>query len=213
LHQFQPLPTDFHEPIRPVIMPDNRPNVMMIAGPNGSGKSTAAPILLADVLGVSEFVNADVIAHGLSAFHPEAAALAAGRIMLARLKELATARQSFSFETTLASRTFAPWISSLMNSGYDFHLLFLWLPSAQFAIERVAQRVRAGGHYVPDDVVRRRYIKGLRNFFSLNQPLATTWRVYNNSLDGPRLIAAGKFLAEELVMDQAAWQSIKGQVA
>jgi predicted ABC-type ATPase len=195
-------------------MSDNRPNVIMIAGPNGAGKSTAAPILLADVLGVSEFVNADVIAQGLSAFNPEAAALAAGRIMLARLKELAAARQSFSFETTLASRTFAPWISSLTNSGYDFHLLFLWLPSAQFAIERVAQRVQAGGHYVPDDVVRRRYIKGLRNFFSLYQPLATSWRVYNNAvgIDGPRLIAAGNFLAEELVVDQAAWQSMKGQV-
>lgn len=192
-------------------MSADSPNIIVIAGANGSGKSTAAPVLLADVLGVSEFVNADVIAQGLSAFNPEGAALAAGRIMLARLKELAAARESFAFETTLASRSFAPWIRSLTGSGYNFHLLFLWLPSAQFAIERVAQRVHTGGHYVPDDVVRRRYSKGLRNFFSLYQPLATTWRVYNNSVDtnGPRLIAAGKFLAEEVVADEAAWRSIK----
>jgi predicted ABC-type ATPase len=155
-----------------------------------------------------------VIAQGLSAFNPEGAALAAGRIMLARLKELAAARESFAFETTLASRSFAPWIRSLTSSGYDFHLLFLWLPSPQFAVERVAQRVQSGGHYVADEVVRRRYVKGLRNFFSLYQPLATTWRVYDNAVDeaGPKLVAGGKFRAEEVVADEDTSRLIKGQV-
>jgi predicted ABC-type ATPase len=196
-------------------MSRNNPNVVVIAGPNGSGKSTSAPVLLGDLLGVTEFVNADVIAQGLSAFKPEGAALAAGRIMLARLKELAASRESFAFETTLASRTFAPWIHGLVAGGYRFHLLFLWLPSAEFAIERVAQRVRAGGHYVPEDVIRRRYFKGLKNFFSLYQPLATTWRFYNNDADsdGPRLIATGTGTVEEIVVDEAKWRSIKEQVA
>lgn len=132
---------------------------------------------------MTEFVNADVIAQGLSAFNPEGAAIAAGRIMLARLKELAASRQSFAFETTLASRTFAPWIADLVACGYEFHLMFLWLPSADLAVDRAALRVRAGGHHVAEDVVRRRYAKGISNFFSLYQPLAPTWRVYEITLE------------------------------
>jgi predicted ABC-type ATPase len=133
--------------------------------------------------------------------------------MLARLKELAASQESFAFETTLASRTFAPWIGSLVNCGYKFHLVFLWLPSAEFAIERVAQRVRMGGHHVPNDVVRRRYTKGLKNFFSLYQTLATTWRVYDNYVDaeGPQLIAIGGGSIEEIVVDETQWRSIKNQ--
>src|SRR5437763_2952844 len=138
-------------------MPETSPSVVVIAGPNGAGKSTAAPALLSGVLGVSEFVNADVIAQGLSGFNPEGAAIAAGRIMLGRLKELANARKSFAFETTLASKTFAPWIAGLTRRGYEFHLIFLWLGSVELALDRIAQRVREGGHHVPDDVVRRRY--------------------------------------------------------
>jgi predicted ABC-type ATPase len=147
-------------------MAESSPNVVLIAGPKGSGKSTAAPALLTGTLGVTEFVNADVIAQGLSAFNPEGAAIAAGRIMLARLKELAASRQSFAFETTLASRTFAPWIADLVAGGYEFHLMFLWLPSADLAVDRVALRVRAGGHHVAEDVVRRRYAYG-----SIAQPI------------------------------------------
>src|SRR4051794_8354678 len=116
-------------------MGEARPSVVVIAGPNGSGKSTAAPELLHGVLGVSEFVNADIIAQGLSAFNPERAAMAAGRIMLARIKGLAETRESFAFETTLASRSFAPWISGLIAGGYDFGLVFLWLPSPEMAVE------------------------------------------------------------------------------
>jgi predicted ABC-type ATPase len=119
--------------------------VIVLAGPNGAGKSTAAPYLLRGALGVTEFVNADVIAQGLSAFAPEAVAVAAGRIMLARLRELASKRVSFAFETTLASRSFAPWLASVVAGGYSFHLLYLWLPSADLAVSRVADRVRFGG--------------------------------------------------------------------
>jgi predicted ABC-type ATPase len=162
------------------------------------------------VLRVNEFVNADVIAQGLSAFHPEGAAIEAGRVMLTRLKELAGARANFAFETTLASKSFAQWIKRLCAEGYEFHLVFLYLPSAELAIERVADRVRAGGHHVPEDVVRRRYLGGLRNFFRLYRPLASDWRFYDNSArTGPRLVATGSGPTEHLVADEATWRAVK----
>lgn len=185
------------------------PSVVVLAGPNGAGKSTVAPVLLQGALGVAEFVDADVIARGLSAFNPEAVALAAGRLMVRRLRELARQRVSFAFETTLASRSFAPWLTGLMASGYSFHLVFLWLPSADFAVERVANRVLMGGHHVPADTVRRRYRAGLHNFFTLYQPLATTWRVYDNSIGPlPKLIAAGRGAETTRVEDRAVWDQV-----
>jgi predicted ABC-type ATPase len=128
-----------------------RPSVVVLAGPNGAGKSTTAPALLQGALGVTEFVNADDIARGLSAFNVEGAALAAGRVMLARLRELARQRISFAFETTLASRSFAGWLADLKRNGYSVHIVFLWLPSAEFAVLRVADRVRMGGHSAAGD--------------------------------------------------------------
>ena len=105
---------------------------------------------------MSEFVDADVIARGISAFDPERAAFAAGRVMLARVRALAGQRVSFGFETTLASRSFAPWIATLKRAGYEVHLVFLALPAAEVAVRRVAERVRMGGHSVPETTVRRR---------------------------------------------------------
>jgi len=157
------------------------PHLIIIAGPNGAGKTTTAPALLQGTLGVTEFVNADVIAQGVSAFNPEGAAFHAGRVMLERLKQLADKRENFAFESTLASRTFAYWIETLKNSGYAFYLLFLWLPSPEFAIARVAERVRMGGHNVPEDTIQRRYHSGLRNFFKLYRHLADSWYFYDNS--------------------------------
>jgi predicted ABC-type ATPase len=133
----------------------------VLAGPHGAGKSTAAPALLHGVLGVTEFVNADDIARGLSGFNIEGAALAADRVMLARLRELARQRISFAFETTLASRSFVPWLSAMKRDGYSIDMVFLWLPSADFAIDRVADRVRMGGHSVPAETIRRRYVSGV----------------------------------------------------
>lgn len=113
------------------------PKVVVLAGPNGAGKTTAAQKLLHDLAGLQHFVNADWIARGLSGFNPDAAAIDAGRVMLARLKQLAASRATFAFETTLASRTFAPWIDGLCKSGYRFALIFLWLPSADHALARL----------------------------------------------------------------------------
>jgi predicted ABC-type ATPase len=183
----------------------------VLAGPNGAGKSTVGPELLRGVLEVDEFVNADVIARGLSAFAPEGAAVMAGRVMLMRLRELARRRVSFAFETTLASRSFAPWIAGLVRSGYLFHLVFLWLSSVDVAVERVANRVRLGGHGVPVDVIRRRYHAGHRHFLTLYRPLATTWWVYDNSLSpAPRLVASGEGGTASRVEEPTAWDRFLG---
>jgi len=188
------------------------PNVIVMAGPNGAGKSTAAPALLRGRLAVPHFVNADEIARGLSAFAPETMATAAGRIMLTRLKDLAGGRADFAFETTLASRSFAPWLRSLVADGYEFHLVFLWLPSPDLAVARVADRVLQGGHHVPDDVVHRRWAAGLRNFWDLYRPLAVSWHVYDNSKRSRlRSVAAGAGTVVEFVERPASWRRFEAQ--
>jgi predicted ABC-type ATPase len=187
-----------------------RPSVIVLAGPNGAGKSTAAAVLFREVIAVSDFVNADVIAAEQSPSDPASVAVGAGREMLVRLHDLARRRQSFGFETTLASRTFARWLDGLVETGYSLHILFLWLPSPEFAVARVESRVRAGGHNVPEAIVRRRYTRGLRNFFDLYQPLATSWRMYDTSVGRePRLIAAGHGRTTTLLSDPETWERIR----
>ncbi|HUW59175.1 MAG TPA: zeta toxin family protein [Planctomycetota bacterium] len=186
------------------------PNVVVLAGPNGAGKSTTGPALLRDTFGITEFVNADTIAQGLSAFDPEGVAIDAARVMLTRMHELADEQADFAFETTLSSRTFAPWLADLRKAGYQIHVLFLWLPSEDLAVERVAARVRMGGHDVPEDVVRRRYRSGLRNFLDLYRPLADSWLLYDNShVTGPRLVAMGSGVQVTQLEDEARWQQIQ----
>lgn len=185
------------------------PHLILIAGPNGAGKSTAAPGILRGALSVSQFVNADTIALGLSAFAPETTGMRAGRIMLERLHQLSVSGENFAFETTLASKTFAPWIAKLKQQGYQFHLIFLTLPSPELAIGRVAERVRMGGHNVPEETIRRRYRGGIRNFFNLYQPLADSWRVYDNSTIAPALIANGNGLRVESVENEPTWNRLK----
>ena len=190
-------------------MPRNHPLVIVIAGPNGAGKSTTAPSLLRDALKVSEFVNADAIAGGLSAFRPDSVAIPAGRAMLERMQYLADAQADFAFETTLASRSFAPWLARLKRRGYHVHVLFLWLESANLAVDRVAARVRVGGHDVPEETVRRRYDRGLRNFFRLYLPLVDSWQMFDNSRAGrPRLVASGRGERAPQVANQSLWRRI-----
>jgi predicted ABC-type ATPase len=190
-------------------MGEGNPQVVIIAGPNGAGKSALAPVLLRDTFGLLEFVNADTISAGLSAFNAEAVALDAGRLMLTRLRELAAHKQSFAFESTLATRSYAPWISRLAQEGYKFHLLFLFLNTVELAIQRVAERVRGGGHSVSDDIVRRRYQRGLENLSQLYIPLADTWVVYDNSGAGsPLLVASGKKGRTPQVVLPDVWQNV-----
>ncbi len=187
-------------------MSERAPHVVILAGPNGAGKSTAAPSLLRGYLRVSEFVNADTIARGLSGFSPETAAFDAGRIMLRRLREIVSERRSFAFETTLASRTFAPRLVEWKAQGYSAHVVFLWLPGVELAIERVSERVRLGGHDVPTETIVRRYGRGLKNFVELYRPLARTWRVIDNSTARPQLVARGGERASDSVYDPDAWR-------
>lgn len=188
------------------------PNIVVFSGPNGAGKSTTAPNVLRRVFNIDEFVNADVIAQGLSAFAPETVAFQAGRIMLERLRSLAHERKSFAFETTLASRTFAPWIRRLVASGYTFDLLFFYLESPELAESRVKTRVETGGHDVPPEIIERRYHRGLRNFFELYQSLATNWRFFDNSAASvPRLLAMGKGITCIDVNDKPLWDRIRGR--
>lgn len=184
------------------------PVVVILAGPNGAGKSTAARALLQETLGIIEFVNADDIARGLSAFNPEGAAIAAGRIMLARLRELAEQRVSFGFETTLASRSFARWLAELKGTGYQVDVAFLWLSSADLAVRRVADRARMGGHTVPEETIRRRYRSGIRNFFELYHPIASNWRFYDSTSSPPRMIARGGQDDPPQVYDRNTWERI-----
>ena len=129
-----------------------------------------------------------------------------------RLRELARQRSSFAFETTLASRTFAPWVAELLRTGYQFHLVFLWLPHADMAVARVAARVRDGGHDVPEETIRRRYLGGLSNFFSLYQPLATTWEFLDNSAEiGTIPIACGIRQSTLKVSDHAIWDRVEAE--
>jgi len=186
------------------------PCLVVLGGPNGAGKSTAAPSLLRDALAVNEFVNADTIARGLSAFDPDAAAIAAGRVMLTRLNELERSRTDFAFESTLASTSLSTRVARLRDSGYVVHVVFIWIPSADFAIARVRERVRAGGHGVPAPTIRRRFARGLANFFDLYAPLGDSWRLYDNSTaPGPRLIAQGARGGEMAVADEATWKVVR----
>jgi predicted ABC-type ATPase len=164
------------------------PTIAILAGPNGAGKTTLALRLLPE-LGIGEFVNADLIAQGLSPFSPAGAEILAGRLMLERIREFAARRASFAFETTLASRTFAPFLAAERRRGYEVCIHYVWVRSPELAVSRVEERVRRGGHGVAADVVRRRYGRGLRNFFTLYQPVADSWVLVDNSLGTPVVVA------------------------
>ena len=189
-------------------MNETSPQVIVISGPNGAGKTTLAPFLLRDTLGVLEYVNADPIALGLSGFDPGNVSFEAGRVMLNRLHVLAEQRRTFAFETTLAARSYVHWIDRLRSNGYTFQLMFLWLRSADLAVERVRERVSAGGHHVAEEVIRRRYNAGLRNFWRFYQPLADAWSVFDNSESAKsQPIASGGKEEPFLVRDEDSWAS------
>lgn len=166
------------------------PTAYVIAGPNGAGKTTFATEFLPDFVHCREFVNADLIAAGLSPFAPETQAMRAGRLLLTRIKELAEARRDFGFETTLAGQGYIKLLNGLRRSGYRVSLFFLWLPSAEMAVARVANRVRQGGHNILEATIRRRFEVGLRNVFRAYAPLMDAWHLYDGSELPPSAIAS-----------------------
>lgn len=165
------------------------PTLYIIAGPNGAGKTTFARRFLAEETSTLEFVNADAIAQGLSPYDPDAAAMAAGRLMIARLRELMNQRVSFALETTLSGLSYRPWLAEMRAAGYEIQLDFLWLPEARQSIQRVARRVQLGGHNIPTDVIQRRHRKGLKNLFRVYRPLLHRWTLFNNTESPPQRIA------------------------
>lgn len=170
-------------------------NLYIIAGCNGAGKTTASFTILPKILDCKEFVNADEIAKGLSPFQPEKVAFEAGRIMLNRINELFKDNEDFSFETTLATKSYKQKILYAKENGYNVTLLFFWLKDFQLAKERVKERVKEGGHNIPVDVIERRYINGIINLFDIYLDIVDECLIFDNS-EGNHLLIAEKHIRE-----------------
>ena len=185
----------------------NRSNLYIIAGPNGAGKTTFARKFLPEYVECLEFVNADLIAGGLSPFAPDRAAIASGRLMLERIHLLGNQGLDFGFETTLSGRTYTKLVRDLRERGYQIHLYFLWIMNVKLALERIETRVKGGGHDVPASVVRRRFARSLPNFFRLYRPLVDSWTIFDNSEDEPKMVAFEESGKLE-ILDSALWSEI-----
>ncbi len=166
-------------------------NVYVVAGPNGSGKTTFAREFLPNYAKCPNFVNADMIAQGLSPFDPEAAAIRAGRLVQSRIREFSGAGEDFGFETTLAGKTHLRLFRALEAAGYNVHLYFLWVPAPQLSILRIKNRVADGGHDVPSADVFRRFERSVSNFFGIYARSAHNWMLFDNSGLRPVLAAKG----------------------
>lgn len=183
--------------------------IFMIAGPNGAGKTTTAMSLIANAP-IDEFINADEIAHGLAPMHPESVWLTASKLMLIRLKELLDAYKSFAFETTGSGTNYIRHLKEAQAKGYEIHLMFLWLPSADLAVKRVAKRVEQGGHHIPEDTIRRRYYTGLKNLINYYLPLCDSALILDNSIDELNKVIARKPLEGGLKIEQPKiWKEIE----
>jgi len=168
-----------------------QPRCVLIAGPNDAGKTTFARRYLPEIADVVHFVNADLIASGLSPLKPELAALVAARMVLSEIDRLATQRADFAFETTFSGLTYGHRIQAWKQAGYRIEMVYLRLHSAQLALRRVAARVRQGGHNMPRGDVIRRFLRGWENFQRIYRPLADSWAVYDISGQAPRLLEKG----------------------
>lgn len=163
--------------------------IFIICGPNGAGKTTFAREFL-PAASITEFLNADSIAAGLSPLDPPLASIRAARLLLARWRELVTSRTSFGFESTLSGRTYATMLRAAKDADYRVRICYLALPSVRYSIRRVRERVRKGGHDVPLVDLRRRFLPSLENFFRLYLPLADSATLHDAGLHPPRLVAS-----------------------
>jgi predicted ABC-type ATPase len=169
-----------------------KPRILIIAGPNGAGKTTFAREFLPAESERPIFVNADLIAAGLSPFDPSAAAMRAGRVMLEEIERHVRNRESFGIETTLSGNGYARLIPRWRQLGYRVELIFLALDDAEAAIARVAERVKQGGHDIPEPVIRRRFVSGRRNFEMVYRALVNSWMLYDNNGESPVLLEFGE---------------------
>jgi predicted ABC-type ATPase len=177
-----------------------------------AGKTTTSYTVLPEILDCKEFVDADEIARGLSPFQPETVSFQAGRIMLSRIKELLQGKNDFAFETTLSTKTYVPLIEEAKEIGYSVVLIFFWLGSVELAKARVRERVEKGGHNIPQEVIERRYKRGIENFFRLYKILCHRWVVYNNSLEQPEIIAVGQGELTNTIYNHDLWKKFNTSV-
>lgn len=164
-------------------------NIYIIAGPNGSGKTTFAIKFLPGYANCPNFINADLIAHGLSPFSPRTVAIKSGRLVLSQIRDFTAKEADFAFETTLSGKSFINLFRKMKGSGYKLHLFFLWIPTPELAIARIKDRVAEGGHDVPANDVRRRFSRGIYNFFKYYKSIVNSWMFFDNSGSSPNLIA------------------------
>jgi len=168
-----------------------RPSVYIIAGPNGAGKTTFAREFLPQYAECRNFINADLLAQGISPFAPEAAAFRAARLVLEEIDAFAARKEDFAFETTLSGKSYLHLLRDLRKQDYLIHIFFLLVPTADISISRIRDRVSRGGHNVPEADVRRRFERSIRNFLQQYRQLADSWMLFDNSPDTPLLIATG----------------------
>lgn len=187
-------------------------NLYIISGCNGAGKTTASYTVLPEILQCKEFVNADEIAKGLSPFNPESVAIEAGRIMLSRIEDLLNRNETFSIETTLATKSYINLIRKAHDKGYCVHLIFFWLETPELAVQRVAERVSNGGHNIPTDIIQRRYIAGIRNMFNLFMKEVDLWAIYDNSRNPRTIIASGGKTVDFKIYSEITYNKIKNYV-
>ena len=183
------------------------PTVYIIAGSNGAGKTTFAMRFLPLIAGCRNFINADMIASGLSPLNARAAVMQGGRLFLQQINRQIASSASFAFETTLSGRGHARLLQRLRQKGYRVHLYFLWIPNVQLALKRIADRVRRGGHNVPAHAVRRRYDKGLSNLFRRYMPLTDYCAMFDNSSEDPTLVFERQN-GRETILSADVWRSI-----
>jgi len=183
------------------------PTFYLIAGPNGAGKTTFAKTFLPHYADCPRFLNADLIAAGLSPFDVDAVAVQAGRLLLTNMQNAITSHESFALETTLSGRGYLKQIRQMKDIGYHFVLTFLWIESAEMAIKRVAQRVQRGGHNIPAAVIQRRYVSGIQNFFREYKDLADEWYLPDNTSTGYRTIATHVGIVNEELFERIKVQN------
>lgn len=182
------------------------PTFYLIAGPNGAGKTTFAKTFLPHYADCRKFLNADMIAAGLSPFDVDSAAVQAGRLLIQGMQATIKSEASFALETTLSGRGYVRQIHEMKAKGYRIVLFFLWISSAELAVTRVAQRVQQGGHNIPDEIIRRRYRAVVQNFFDLYKDLADEWYMIDNTQAQYKKIASHKG-----VIDRPLFQFINEQ--
>jgi predicted ABC-type ATPase len=189
----------------------DKPKCYVIGGPNGAGKTTFAMRYLPRIVSCRNFVNADMIAQGLSPFDTHSVEAEAGRIFLRRIGELIEDHADFAFESTLSGRAYARLFRRLRDAGFSVVLFYLWIPGVEFSAERVASRVENGGHDIPPDAIARRYLKSLRNLFGLYMPLADRTLIFDNSAENATLIADLQ-PSSERILNEALFNGIKRQI-